>query len=306
MTKNDVNVQDEFFRLFNELPEPTLTVDSNMHVVQCNNSASELFGYRVAELLGQDFHLLIPERSRDNHRELSKRFMAQKTGRPMSDSINIVGRHSDGSEIPLAIMLFNHQHKDEPLYTCILKDMTHWKRIERRLENELKKERHSARIDALTGLPNRRYFYEVAQSELKRFERYKHCFSVVYIDLDNFKFINDNLGHAAGDSVLRETALMLQKLLRPADFSARIGGDEFVILLPETGAAEALSMIQRVKNTLTGMFRSNDWEITCSVGIVTINQHCPSLDNIVDTADRLMYKVKANGKDAILSSTATD
>jgi len=169
-----------------------------------------------------------------------------------------------------------------------------------RLRNMLAHETKTARTDALTGIANRAMFYGVLGSELERHRRYGRPFSVVFIDVDDFKLINDGPGgHAAGDDVLRGVANTLSDTVRASDLPARVGGDEFVIFLPETGATNTRLVTDKVHLRLRELPSIHGRQPTFSIGAAVFNNAPPSVDVIVSTADKLMYTVKRTGKDRV-------
>lgn len=168
------------------------------------------------------------------------------------------------------------------------------------LKEILDREKMLARIDDLTEIANKRYFYESAAREISRSSRYKYPFTVAYIDLDDFKRVNDSYGHAAGDNLLRATAQSLKKSVRGADTVARIGGDEFAILLPETDYKSAASVIRRVQEGMSGIPDIGKLPASFSIGMVTCsNPPCVSLESLVMKADKLMYLAKKDGKNQL-------
>jgi diguanylate cyclase (GGDEF)-like protein len=160
----------------------------------------------------------------------------------------------------------------------------------------VEREHDLARTDFLTGLPNARAFYEALATELVRSRRSHAALTVAYLDIDDFKKINDSLGHQAGDGVLREIARTIRAGIRAPDLVARLGGDEFAILLPETGSDEASTALGRILAPLAAAVSRGDWHLGLSVGAVTcLNGYC-SGDEIIRGADDLMYQVKQSGK----------
>lgn len=168
------------------------------------------------------------------------------------------------------------------------------------LRNALDRERVLARTDYLTGLGNARSFFEGASQELDRARRYGRAISIMYLDLDDFKVINDELGHVAGDEVLRLTASVLRRHLRSTDMVGRLGGDEFAILLPETGFEGAGSAAAKVRTALREELVRQGWSLTISVGVLTCEEMPASVERLIDQVDSLMYAVKRSGKDGIL------
>lgn len=168
-----------------------------------------------------------------------------------------------------------------------------------RLEHELRQEESLARTDMLTGLPNSRHFHQETEYEIQRAARYDHPFSVAYVDLDDFKAINDNFGHLVGDEVLREVANCLRESLRRPDIAARLGGDEFAILLPETDVEGARAILNRLQGALRVAMRRHAWPVTFSIGAMTFLQPPESVEDVLQRTDRLMYTVKSAGKNDI-------
>jgi diguanylate cyclase (GGDEF)-like protein len=171
------------------------------------------------------------------------------------------------------------------------------------LRSALQRESELARIDYLTGAVNSRFFYELLQMEIDRLERYKHSFTIAYIDLDNFKALNDQLGHATGDRVLRTLAESVRKHSRKTDIFARIGGDEFALLLPETNQKAARVILPEIHDHLLNDMRQNNWSITFSIGVLTCKVAPYTSEELVKIADNLMYSVKRDSKNATRYST---
>ena len=156
-----------------------------------------------------------------------------------------------------------------------------------------------ARTDYVTGAISIRYFYELAQIEMSRFQRYRRPFTLVYIDLDNFKVINDRLGHSTGDRVLRAVTDSVRRQVRPGDTLARLGGDEFALLMPETDGNAARTVINRIHSSLVDEMVRNGWIVTFSLGVVTYTEVPKTVDEMVKIADNAMYSVKAASKNGV-------
>jgi diguanylate cyclase (GGDEF)-like protein len=167
------------------------------------------------------------------------------------------------------------------------------------LRRSLEQERRLARTDALTGALNRRSFFEAADLEIKRARRHRHPFTVAYLDIDDFKELNDRFGHTAGDSALRALTDTLRRGVREIDSVARLGGDEFVLLMPETDDAAARTVVTRVRQSLAGVAAENHWPISFSVGVVTWTTPPRTVDAMIKQADDTMYEVKNTGKNRI-------
>jgi diguanylate cyclase (GGDEF)-like protein len=167
------------------------------------------------------------------------------------------------------------------------------------LKNTLKQEKEFSRIDFLTGVRNRRYFIELVNMEINRARRYDHPFTVVCIDLDNFKTVNDCFGHSTGDILLRLVARTIQENIRATDTVARLGGDEFAILMPETGRDVAEVILQKVRKINLEIMRNHGWPVTLSIGVVTFTSPPSTVDETLRISDQLMYSAKNNGKNSI-------
>ena len=171
------------------------------------------------------------------------------------------------------------------------------------LQKARKEERLAARTDFVTGALNARYFNELLQMEIDRIRRYPHPITLVYIDVDNFKLVNDLFGHKIGDDVLRCIALELKAQLRSTDTVARLGGDEFVMLLPSTRQPEARLVVSKVYTNLLEKMRQRNWPVTFSMGAVTCEFSPYSAEQLVNMADELMYEVKNSTKNSIRFGT---
>ncbi len=171
------------------------------------------------------------------------------------------------------------------------------------LKTALKREKELARMDYLTGAINSRYFLELLQMEIDRFQRYEHPFTLAYIDLDSFKAVNDQFGHSVGDEVLHMVVGAAKTCLRKTDLLARLGGDEFALLLPETDGDSARVTIPKVRDGMARAMQAKNWSVTFSIGVVTCKAAPPAAEELLRQADELMYAVKRSGKKAIAYST---
>jgi len=167
------------------------------------------------------------------------------------------------------------------------------------LRQALTNEREAGRTDALTGVANSGKFRELAEVEMTRAGRYVRPLTMAYLDIDNFKKINDALGHSTGDKLLRAVAQNIRMTLRKTDLVTRIGGDEFALLLPETDQEAACTAIGKLHEGLKELARDKKWPVTFSIGVVTCTRIPPSLDNLIEIADSAMYTVKADQKNGV-------
>lgn len=171
------------------------------------------------------------------------------------------------------------------------------------LKDSLAREAMLARTDPLTGLLNRRAFAELASVEMSRSRRYSHAVSLAYADADDFKKVNDTLGHEEGDRVLVMISDALKSNTRRSDIVARMGGDEFAVLLPETDSPSANAAMSKVRVDVNASAEKRGWPVTLSVGIVTFTKAPDTLDDMIKAADALMYSIKETSKNNIASKT---
>lgn len=175
----------------------------------------------------------------------------------------------------------------------VIYDITQQKEFEQRL--------HQIAInDPLTGCFNRGHFMECASKQFRQAQRYKRPLSLAMIDLDHFKHINDDYGHAEGDRVLKRVVAACLAALRRSDIFARYGGEEFVVLMPETQAADALLVAERLREAISGQF-SQGAAVTASIGVAQMESaEVPDLDRLLDRADQALYQAKLQGRNRVV------
>jgi diguanylate cyclase (GGDEF)-like protein len=160
-------------------------------------------------------------------------------------------------------------------------------------------QRELARTDSLTGVHNGRSFRELVQVELLRAHRMSYPLSLIYLDLDNFKSLNDRQGHARGDALLQVVGRSLTDNLRGTDIVGRLGGDEFAVLLPNTDQEQAVVVASKLHALLDASTKAVDPEISLSMGVITSLSRAPQVEDLISAADGLMYEAKKGGKDVI-------
>jgi len=167
------------------------------------------------------------------------------------------------------------------------------------LKRSLETEERLARTDFLTGVSNKRSFFELANLEIGLARRQSAPISVVYLDLDNFKAINDAYGHLVGDTLLFSVANTMVSNLRETDVVARFGGDEFAVLLPRSTSEQTRVVIDKMRLKLLEAMQRHHWNVTFSIGAVTYVEPPASVDEMIRRADALMYEVKTSGKNTV-------
>ena len=223
-------------RIFEYTPDALLVVDSAGCITLVNAQAETLFGYDRSELIGQPVETLVPTRLTARHAGHRAGFMAEGHGREMGAAVELSALHKNGSEFPVDIMLSPMIVDGRPCILCVVRDITERKAAADKLRQqteELQKLhaelKELASHDGLTGLYNWRAFYEHAKHMLKTAHRRHESTTLLMLDLDHFKQINDRFGHPEGDRVLRIVAATLKATARENDIVARHRGAEFVV-----------------------------------------------------------------------------
>ena len=268
-------------------------------IISWNPAAERLYGYTAPEAIGQPISLLLPqdqaldtapllERVRRGDRiEHFETTHLSKNGRRIAVALSI-SPVTDRTGLVMGV-------------STIARDITERKRADERI-------RYLALHDALTGLPNRTLFRERVTSGIARARRNGHQLAVLFIDLDNFKEVNDTLGHHIGDRLLQVTASRLQRCLREGDGVARLGGDEFVVDLPIISRNhEAAVIAEKILEVLRAPFMLDDYalQVSASIGISLYPNDGDDVETLMHTADSAMYLAKKQGRNNFKFSTAT-
>ena len=265
-----------------------ITADHNGRIIDFNPAAEKTFGYRRAEVGGNEIaQCIVPQSLRADHRAGIRRYLETREGAFIGRRVETVGMRSDGSEFPIELAIHAIELGGRPAFTAYARDITSRKAMEARLE-------HQALHDSLTGLANRDLFMDRMDHALARTDRSDGCHSVIYVDLDGFKSVNDELGHAAGDELLIETGRRLRDGVRPGDTVARLGGDEFAILLEDTDEPLAACVVERILQELGRAVRLRDKEVAlqASAGIASSAAGRIGADELLRRADEAMYEAK--------------
>jgi len=293
-------------------PCAMIVVDGAGVLLMVNREAERLFAYETGTLVGRSVETLLPEGLRVEHEEHRARFVAVPTTRPMGSQRDLLARRSNGTVIPVEVGL-NPAHTPTGLVViAAIVDLSERKREERRLSRHAEmlvtanaELAELASTDSLTSLWNRRAFLEQLSIQLELSVRGARALSVLILDVDHFKPYNDQFGHLAGDEVLREVARVLRDHARRSDYLARIGGEEFGVILPETSRAGALHFAERFRRAI----ETSAWprrSITISVGAATVaflsavpRPRSPECSEVLSAADRALYAAKESGRNRI-------
>lgn len=266
-----------------------------------NKQAEQIFGWSEDEVIGLKLDkLIIPPELQDAHLKGLKRFAEHKQSDMMGKRIELEALRKDGLLIPVELQINVLEIKGQTLFTSFLRDITDRKQLENLLKNE-------ARNDPLTGLPNRRKLEEVLPIAIHRAGANQANLSLLFVDLDGFKSINDNHGHNVGDMLLREVANRIDKCTRQSDTVVRYAGDEFVIILEGVKKQEDTQKIaEKILHEISrpAQFGNIHITITVSIGIAWYSFHNGQQilpGELITLADKAMYSAKQKGKNGIFT-----
>ncbi len=270
-----------------------ITTISETGIIETFNPAmGRLFGYAPEEAIGQNVSLLMPEPYRSRHDDYLRRYRETGEARIIGKGRELTGRRKDGSEFPVDLRVSEFSLGGKRRFIGTARDATARKEAERRME-------YIATHDALTDLPGRTLIQTRIEQLIRRAERSGQMFAAMFVDLDNFKEVNDSLGHDAGDRVLRLVARRLRETLRAEDTVGRLGGDEFVVL---TGALvtpmDAALIADKLLRVLSAPYFVDDRTVHCSasVGIALYPQDGRDADTLLRHSDAAMYQAKRTGR----------
>lgn len=270
-----------FRSLLETAPDAMVIADEDDRIVLVNSQTERLFGYERDELIGELVELLVPER-----------FAPDPHDPAVGRDLEVSARRKDGSEFPVEISLSPLESENGRLTSSVIRDVT-----ERRLARDAFA--YQARHDSLTGLPDRSLFLERLEHAIDRAERKDSTLAVLFLDIDDFKLVNDTLGHEAGDRLLVEMTPRLDAALRPGDTVARFGGDEFVVLCEDLSSeADAIRIAERIAFGCSRPVTLGPHQhlVTLSVGLVVVEGGASTATDLLRDADAAMYRAKAKGK----------
>jgi diguanylate cyclase (GGDEF)-like protein/PAS domain S-box-containing protein len=268
-------------------------MDTDGRVIDWNQHATNTFGWNATEAMGRLVaDLIIPEAQRRRHAAGLQRFLVTGDGPLVSRRVEVVALHRDGREFPIELTIWPVTTDGVTRFNALIDDIT----VRKELEDQL---RHQALHDSLTGLANRVLFTDRVQHALDRCAADPgRSIAVVFLDLDDFKTVNDSLGHAAGDELLTRVAERLSGLLRTEDTAARLGGDEFAVLLEDVATVDLDAIVSRVVQRLSRPFDLDGKVVwaAASVGVSVSGDHGGEPQELLRNADLAMYFAKARGK----------
>ncbi|HEV7665073.1 MAG TPA: EAL domain-containing protein, partial [Chloroflexota bacterium] len=265
-----------------------LTFDRNGQLESSNPAAERIFGITANAMIGQSITVLLPGTAATPS-ELTVASRGE-IGKVLKREVD--GRRADGTIAPLELSITAIPQAETPRFIAVVRDISERKAFEEQL-------RHMAFHDHLTGLPNRALFMDRVEQALGRADRNERSVAVLFLDLDNFKVVNDSVGHAAGDRLLTAIADRLRACLGPESTLARFGGDEFTVLLEDVRDVDEVNAIaQRIRDALQQPIRIAERDVfaTVSIGIAASTPGQDTPGNLVRNADVAMYRAKSDGR----------
>jgi len=280
-----------------------ITINEEGIIETFNAAAETLFRYQAEEVIGRSVNLLMPHPMREEHDSYLRRYIETGEQRIIGNEMNVNAQRKDGSIFPMSIKVSEMMLDGRRYFTAIVADISERKAMLDHL-------RHLAEHDSLTGLYNRQYFTDELERVMQRSVRQKgiNC-ALLYIDLDNFKFVNDTLGHLAGDRVLIEVAGLITKRSRKSDLIARLGGDEFAVLLYDVDAEQARYTAESYRQLMadyTFRHEGRVVDIGCSIGLALFEHDVESREDLMARADIACHMAKRAGRNCVHVYKADD
>ena len=276
-------------RVLDAMPDSVFVCDARGRIVYANRKALAMSGYGRAALVGRPVELLVPQGVRSAHRRQREEYQQRPAARPMgSVDRDFALRRADGRGLPVDIALGVLDPGGAGRVVAVVRDITARKALESALA-------HRALHDPLTGLANRTLFFDRLDQAMLQGRRERRQVAVVMLDLDNFKAVNDEHGHQAGDEILRQAARSLSVGLRHTDTVARVGGDEFAWVLPGINGRQAGAvMMAKLLAAMPERFavRRRRIEVSVSAGMAIFPDDGRNADTLMRVADVELYAAK--------------
>ena len=283
--------EEKFRNIAQTAVDAFILADRNGNIIFWNRSAQKIFGYAEEEILGKPLTMLMPEQYREAHQKGMERVHAIGESKYFVSITEMRGLRKDGNDFPIELSVAMWKIGDKTFFSGIIRDITKRKQ----LENELEK---LATTDRLTQVFNRTKFHEVMKIELERVKRYNHPLSMVMFDIDHFKKVNDIYGHSVGDYVLQTLTQIVREILREIDYLVRWGGEEFIIITPETNIEKAEVLAERIRRATEDYTFDQAGKITISLGVAQFKKN-DTEDTFIKRVDDAMYQAKQKGRNRV-------
>jgi len=299
-----LNAREQRLRtILDNTAEGIITFDELGTIEGFNHSAEQLFGWKETDIAGRSIAELIAPQAREVRDDYVDHFLRAEIQRLIGHEGELIGRHKDGSSFPMAVKISGMVLEGRQKYIALVSNISERKAIMEHL-------RRLAEHDGLTGLYNRSYFQAELERLVDRVRRSEvtNC-ALLYIDLDHFKYVNDTLGHTAGDKLLIEVAGILNRRARKSDLVARLGGDEFTVLVYDTAPELAGKVADSFRRQLADYdfhYEGQTVTIGCSIGVAVIDPSVASPAEILSRADLACHLAKRGGRNQVHVFSADD
>ncbi len=294
--------QERLETILDNAAEGIVTFDTQGAIEGYNRAAEKLFGWSEREVLGMHIGSLLRPDQTETREHYREHFMRTVLARLIGREGEMTGRHKDGFAFPLALKINRMMLHGREVYVALAADISERKAL---IENLKRMAEH----DGLTGLHNRSYFLGELERVVERVKRTKEPCAVLYLDLDNFKYVNDIHGHAAGDQLLIEVANVLRRRARKSDLIARLGGDEFTVLLYNIPPDRVSAVAESFRKSLADfVFRQGaiTANVACSIGAAMITPQTESAVQVMSHADIASHMAKRLGRNRVHVFEAAD
>jgi len=281
--------------------DAVVTIDESGCLVEFNPAAERIFGYTRQQVIGRPLsEVIIPPSMRNAHARGHQHFLQTGEQKVFDQRLEMMAMRADGTEFPVELTITSLKDKGLPLVTGFIRDITKRKKAEENIHN-------LAFFDPLTGLPNRRLLLDRLQKAFATSARAHSHGAMLFIDLDNFKALNDSRGHDVGDLLLIEVTQRLLENVREEDTVSRLGGDEFVVLLENLNtniaqaAAEARTVGEKLLQEIDKPYQLQGIEhhSSSSIGMCLFSGNDINIDELFKRADTAMYEAKAAGRNTL-------
>ena len=289
--------QQQLQDLINSAPIGIVITNLDNEILMLNQYALSKFNISANDVTDTRFDQMLPDTKREAYQAFLRQFLERKHEGISDARIDIVMTPESGDHFVAELRLSTLNLDGDTIVTQTFLDISERKEFERKLKK-------LAQTDPLTGCHNRRHYCEIAEQQLIICRSQKQAFSLMLMDLDRFKNINDTYGHAAGDEVLKVFATVTRGLIREGDIFGRYGGEEFVLALPNTDKQVAHNIAQRICAQIERQQIVDDGRtlnVTASIGLVTSPKSSMTLEAMTKIADDLLYEAKANGRNRVES-----
>ncbi|WP_257984380.1 putative bifunctional diguanylate cyclase/phosphodiesterase [Neobacillus cucumis] len=286
-----IKFESKFRSVIEAATDAIILANRDGNIISWNKGAEITFGYKEKDVLGKNLQIIIPEHLREAHHRGMTRYLETQQPHVIGKTVELQGLKKGGEIFPIELSLATWKEGETIYFSSIIRDISERKQAEKKINQMVYR-------DPLTGLPNRRLLNDRLKHALDEADENKQFLSVMFIDLDRFKNINDSLGHAIGDQLLMEAAKRIQACVGESDTVCRQGGDEFIVLVPHSDTGTMTRMAEKMVDLFRQPIILGEYElfVTPSIGISIYPADGRDAETLIKHADTAMYRVKEQGK----------